>query len=61
MIKKPNLRIHVIEEGSPIQRKVIENIFKEIIAENFTNLGENMDIQMQDTFMTSKEIPHVIL
>jgi hypothetical protein len=33
-IKRPNLRIMVIEEGEEVQTKEIYNIFNEIITEN---------------------------
>jgi hypothetical protein len=39
MIKTPNLRIHRVEEGAEIQTIGIENLFNEIIAENFPNLA----------------------
>jgi hypothetical protein len=34
MIKRPNLKIHRVE-GAEIQAKVTENLFNEIITENF--------------------------
>jgi hypothetical protein len=35
-----------------VQAKGIENIFNKIIAESFPNLGEEMDIQVQEVFKT---------
>jgi hypothetical protein len=39
MIKRPNLRIHGVE-GAEIYTKSIGNLLNEIIAENFSTLGE---------------------
>jgi hypothetical protein len=39
--KSKDLRIHVVEEEAEIQMKCIGNLFNEIIAENFPNLGKN--------------------
>jgi TolA-binding protein len=36
--KRPNLRIHGMEEGPEIQTKGLGNLLNEIIAENFPNL-----------------------
>jgi hypothetical protein len=49
-----------------ILSKVIENLFKESIAENFSNPGKDMGIQIQETFrtpidMTRKEPLHITL
>lgn len=35
------------------KRKETENIFKEVMAENFPNLGENFNIQIQEVQMSS--------
>jgi hypothetical protein len=43
VIKKPNLQISGVEEGTKIETKGIENLFNEIIAENFPNIGKEMD------------------
>jgi hypothetical protein len=49
--KRPNLRIHVVE-GAKTQTNGTENIFKEIIAESFSNHRNDMDIQVQEAFKT---------
>jgi chromosome segregation ATPase len=46
-IKRPNLRIMVIEEGKEVQAKGICNIFNKIMTENFPNLEKTMPIQVQ--------------
>jgi hypothetical protein len=40
-IKRPNLRIHGVKEEIEIQTKGIENLYNEIITENFSNLCNN--------------------
>jgi archaeosine-15-forming tRNA-guanine transglycosylase len=45
-IKKPNLRIVVIEEDE-VQAKGMQNIFNKMITENFTNLEKTMPLQVQ--------------
>lgn len=47
MIKRQALRIHGAEEEAKTETKSIENLSEEIIAENFQNLGKDMDIQIQ--------------
>lgn len=42
-----NLHIMNIQEGKE-KGKAMENLFKEITTENFPNLGEDMDIQVQE-------------
>jgi archaeosine-15-forming tRNA-guanine transglycosylase len=37
-IKRPNLRIMVIEEGEELQAKGTQSIFNKMIRENFLNL-----------------------
>jgi ribonuclease HII len=46
MINRQALRIHGVEDGSKIESKDRENLFEEIIAENFQNLGNYVDIQV---------------
>jgi hypothetical protein len=54
LIKMPNL-----EGGAEIQTKGTENLFKEIAAENFSNLGKDMYIQVvQKAFKTSSRYDH---
>jgi hypothetical protein len=50
VIKRPKMRINGVEEGTEKQTKGIQNLFNEIIAENFPNLGNDMDIQIQEAF-----------
>jgi hypothetical protein len=38
--------------GANIQTNCIENLFTEIIPENFPNLGKDLDIQVQEAFRT---------
>jgi hypothetical protein len=45
MIRRPNIRIHGVEEAE-IQTKGIRNLFNEIIAENFPNLCNSVDTYM---------------
>ena len=41
--------IHIIEVSEAGEReKGAENIFHDVIAENFTNVGRKMDIQVQE-------------
>ena len=46
-IKHANLHILGIPEGEE-REKGIENVFEEIVAENFPNLKEETDIQVQE-------------
>jgi hypothetical protein len=49
MIIKLSLQICGIEEETKIWTKYrIENLFNEIIAENFQNPGKDVDIQVHD-------------
>jgi hypothetical protein len=53
-----------IEEGEEIQTKGIDNVFNNIIAENFPKLEKERDIQVQEAFRTCrirKETPSDIL
>jgi archaeosine-15-forming tRNA-guanine transglycosylase len=43
-IKRPNLRIMVIEEGKEMQAKGIHNIFNKIITKIFPNLEKVLPI-----------------
>jgi hypothetical protein len=52
MTKRPNIRIHRVEEVSEIQTKGIENLFNDIIAENFPNVCNNINIHIQEAFQT---------
>jgi hypothetical protein len=44
------LKIHRVDEGAQVQTKSIENLFGEIIAENFSNIGKDRDIQRQEAY-----------
>jgi hypothetical protein len=52
MIKRPSLRIHGVQVGAEIQIKSLGNLFKEIIAENVPSLCDNIDTNVQETFLT---------
>ena len=43
-----------IAKGEELQAKDTENLLREIIARNFSNLGKDMDIQVQDAFKESQ-------
>ena len=45
IMKRPNLRIIRIEEGLEKQTKGMNNLFNEIISENFPNLKNEMENQ----------------
>ena len=51
-MKRPNLRIIGIEEGLEKQTKGMSNLFKEIISENFPNLKNEMENQVQEAYRT---------
>uniref|UniRef100_A0A9L0SGW0 L1 transposable element RRM domain-containing protein n=1 Tax=Equus caballus TaxID=9796 RepID=A0A9L0SGW0_HORSE len=50
-IRKSNIRIIVIPEGEE-RKRGLESLFKEIIAENFPNLGKELDVQIYETTRT---------
>jgi archaeosine-15-forming tRNA-guanine transglycosylase len=51
-IKRPNLRIMVIEVGEEVQAKGKRNIFNKIMSENFPNLEKTMPIQIEEASRT---------
>jgi hypothetical protein len=51
-MRRPNLRIIVIEENKDSQLKGPENIFNKIIEENFPNLKKEMPINIQEAYQT---------
>ena len=51
-MKRPNLRIIGIEEGTDIQTKGMNNLFNEIISENFPSLKNEMENQIQEAYRT---------
>jgi archaeosine-15-forming tRNA-guanine transglycosylase len=55
-IKRPNLRIMIIEEREEVQAKGIRNIFNKIITENFPNLEKTMLIQVQEASRTPRRL-----
>jgi hypothetical protein len=46
------IQIMSIEEGEEIETKCIDDIFNNIIAENFPNLEKERDIQVQKVYRT---------
>ena len=52
IIKRPNWRIIGIEEGLVKQTKGMNNIFNEIISEDFPNLKNEMEDQVQEAYRT---------
>jgi hypothetical protein len=66
MIKRPNLNILPVEEGTEVQTKGIENPFSEIIVEIFLNLGKEWTSKFRrhletQTDITKKEYPYSTL
>uniref|UniRef100_A0A8C6EP35 L1 transposable element RRM domain-containing protein n=1 Tax=Marmota marmota marmota TaxID=9994 RepID=A0A8C6EP35_MARMA len=57
-IKKPNLRVIGIEEGTEIQTKGMSNLLKEIITENFPEIKKETDIQIVDAYRTPSTQNH---
>uniref|UniRef100_A0A9L0SYR7 L1 transposable element RRM domain-containing protein n=1 Tax=Equus caballus TaxID=9796 RepID=A0A9L0SYR7_HORSE len=55
LIRKSNIRIIGIREGEE-REKGAESLFKEIIAENFPNLGKELDLQIHQ----NNRIPNYI-
>jgi hypothetical protein len=59
MIKRPNLRIHGVEEGAKIQTKCTRNLFNEITPKNFPNLCDKVQGTLElQTDMIRKEQHH---
>ena len=50
MMKRPNLRINGNKEGTEIQTKGMNNLFNKIISENFPNLKNEMENQIQEAY-----------
>ncbi|KAG3259357.1 hypothetical protein H1C71_028936, partial [Ictidomys tridecemlineatus] len=57
-IKKPNLRVIGIEEGTEIQTKGMSNLLNEIITENFPEIKKETDIQIVDAYRTPSTQNH---
>jgi archaeosine-15-forming tRNA-guanine transglycosylase len=55
-IKRPNLRIMVIEKEEEVQAKGIHYIFNKIITENFPNIEKVMPIQVQEASRTPNKL-----
>jgi hypothetical protein len=49
-MKRPNLRIIVIDENEDFQLKGPVNIFNKIIGENFPNLKKEMPMNIQEAY-----------
>ena len=61
-MKRLDLRIIGVEEGEELQLEGPENIFNEIIEENFPNLKKDIPMKVQEAYRTpnrldQKEIP----
>ena len=56
-IKHANIHVIEISEGEERERG-IENVFEEIMAENFLNLKKETDIQVQGRTQGSKQDEH---
>lgn len=52
-LKKIKFSDHQHTWGEELQADDVEKLFNEIIAENFPNLGKDMDIQVQEAFRIS--------
>ena len=55
-MRRPNLRIIGIEEGEESQLKGPENIFNQIIEENFPNLKKEMPMSIQEVYRTPNRL-----
>ena len=51
-MKRPNLRFIEIDEGIEIQTKGMHNLSNDIISENFPNLKNEMENQLQEAYRT---------
>ena len=51
-MKRPNLRFIEIDEGTEIQTKGMYHLFNKIISENFPNLKNEMENQIQEAYRT---------
>ena len=51
-MERPSLRISGIKENKDSQLKGPENIFNNIIEENFPNLKKEMTIKVQEAYRT---------
>jgi uncharacterized protein YukE len=58
-IKRPNLRIMVIEKEEEVQAKGNHNIFNKIITENFSNLEKAILIQVQEASRTPTDLTQI--
>ena len=57
-MKRPKLRIIGIEEGTEIQTKGMNNLFNEIIAENFQKHNNEMEYQVQEAYRSPNAQNH---
>jgi hypothetical protein len=51
-IKRPNLRFYQVAEGAETQTKSTGNLFNDRIAENLSNLCNEIDAHVQKAFQT---------
>ena len=51
-LKRANLKIIGIEEGIEAETKGINNLFREVILENYPNIEKEVDTQVQETYRT---------
>ena len=61
-LKRANLRIIGIEEGIEAETKGINNLFREVILENFPNIEKEVHTRVQEAYRTidkiREEVPH---
>ena len=55
-MRRPNLRIILIEESKHSQLKGSVNIFKKIIEETFPNLKKEMTMNIQEAYRTPNRL-----
>jgi hypothetical protein len=55
-MRRPNLRIIGIEESEDSQLKGPENIFNNIVDENFPHLKKEMAINIQEAYRSSNKL-----
>jgi hypothetical protein len=55
-MRRPNLRIIVIDENEDFQLKRPVNIFNKIIEENFPNLKTEMPVYIQEAYITPNRL-----
>jgi hypothetical protein len=58
IMKRANIRLIGIDEGEDFPLQGSENIFRNIIEENFLNLKNNMSINIQEVYRTPGLLKH---